>query len=179
MTKTPTAVFKCLQPDLIEAYERSTTTLWEEYRTKIKALEQELGVDTLLCNSGRRGQFVTGYVAATRDEAPKPGFRREAHSDYMKPALRTKAGKDVAARLKDVAYQPPKKPGLPDLIWGEGFMGGMSLQKLGGTWFAYTTVPLGDRDPNNTGLNEVSDSIWEPAKLSEYFLAAEAEEVKS
>jgi hypothetical protein len=175
MSKTPTAVYTCRQPDLLDAYDQSTTDLWEEYRAKIKALEQEWGVDTLLCSSGSRGQFITGYVAPTRDEAPKPGFRREAHSDYMKPALRTKAGKAVAERLRDVAYEPPKKPGLPDMVWGEGYMGQFSLRQLGGTWFAYTTVPLGDRDPNYTGLNEVDPALWEPAKLSEYFLALEAE----
>jgi hypothetical protein len=107
-----------------------------------------------------------------------PGWRREAHSNYMKPALRTKAGKEVAARLKDVAYKPPRKPGLPDTVLGEGFMGGFALRKQQGKWFGYCTVPLGDREPRNTGLDGVDPGLWEPVKLSEYFLALEAEEAK-
>jgi hypothetical protein len=176
MTKTPTAVYTCHLPEQIDAYEAHTTELWEQYQAKIKTLQEEWGTEQLLCSSGRRGQFITGYVAETRTEAPMPGFRREAHSDYMKPALRTKAGKEIAARLKDVAYEPPKKPGLPDMVLGEGFMGGFSIRKMGGVWYAWCTVPLPEGEERQRSLREVDPGLWTPAKLSEYFLAVEAEE---
>lgn len=178
-TKTPTAVYTCLDYARIEEYNTLTSALWDDYRAKIKVLEEELGVDTLLCSSGRRGQYITGYVAKDRHEEPKPGWRREAHSDYMKPALRTKAGKEIQARLHEVAYEPPKKPGLPDMVWGEGFIGGFAIEKINGEWFAYCTVPLGDEQKRASALREVDRTLWAPAKLSEYFLAAEAAEDKN
>ena len=112
-SKIPTAVYICRQPELIDAHDAITTELWEEYRVKIKALEEEWGVDTLVCSSGHRGQYISGYVEPDRKADPKPGFRREAHSDFMKPALRTKAGKVIAERIKGVSYVRPDLPGLP------------------------------------------------------------------
>jgi len=179
MSKTPTAVYACHRPERLDAYLAEIDVLWEAYRAKIKELEDELGTETLLCRGSKRGQFISGYVAKDRNEAPLPGFRREQHSDHMVPALRTKAGKALAERLNAVSYDPPQKPGLPDLILGEGYMGGMSIKKIGGVWYAWTTVPLGDRDPRNTGLGEVDPAMWTPAKLSDYFLAVEAEEATS
>lgn len=180
MSKTPTAVFKCRQPDLLEAYEQRTTELWEEYRGKVKALERNWGVTQLSCRGEwNGGQFITGYVPANRNDEPMPGFRKDRDTGFMVPAKRTAEGKAVVQRLKDVYYKPGKKPGLPSMVHGEGYMGPMSIRKLNGTWYAYCTVPL--RTPDAMGsrgdeLSEVDPTIWEPVKLSQYFLDAEAAE---
>lgn len=179
MPKTPTAVFKCLQPDLIEANEQRTAELFAEYREKFKALRQEWGVAHLSCRSDwDGGQYVTGYIPANYEDAPKPGFRKDRDTGFMLPAKRTSEGKAIAQRLKDVHYKPGKQPGLPSVVMGEGFMGPMTLRKLSGTWYASCTVPLREGDaqnPHMDSLREVDRDIWAPAKLSEYFIAAEAE----
>jgi hypothetical protein len=178
MSKTPTAVFKATQPELIDAYEARTTELWEEYREKVQALQRNWGVEQLSCRGDwDGGQFVTGYVPATHRDEPMTGFRKDRDSGFMVPAKRTAEGKAIVQRIKDVHYKPGKKPGLPSTIMGEGFMGPMALRKLNGTWYAYTTVPL--RKPDATGsddLREVDRELWEPVKLSAYFLDAEAQE---
>lgn len=178
MPNTPTAVFKATQPELIDAYEARTTELWAEYRTKIKALEQEWGVAQLSCRSDwNGGQFVTGYVPASHKDEPKPGFRKDRDTGFMVPAKRTAEGKAVVARLADVHYKPGKKPGLPSTIMGEGYMGPMVIRKLNGTWYAYCTVPLRAKDSGwGDDLREVDRELWEPVKLSAYFLDAEAQE---
>lgn len=182
MSKTPTAVFKCLQPDLIDAHETHTEEVYAAYRVKTKALMEEWGVEQLCRNSSDDATWITGYVPATYQEAPKPGFRKDRNSGFMVPAKRTAEGKAIVERLKDVQYKPNRKPGLPKMIWGEGYMGAMVIRKLDGTWFAYCTVPLREPDAKGSradGLSEVDPAIWEPVKLSEYFIAAEAEEAKA
>lgn len=181
MTKTPTAVFKCRAPELVEAYEASSTELFDEYRAKVKALQEEWGVGPQM--SVRSGwdndQRVTGYVPEDRNEEPKPGFRKDRDTGFMVPAKRTAEGKAIAQRLKDVHYKPGKKPGLPNTVMGEGYMGPMVLRQLNGTWYAYCTVPLrvGDaRNPHMDSLSEVDVQLWEPVKLSEYFLDLETHE---
>lgn len=178
MSKTPTAVFKCLQPELIDAYEARTTELWTEYRAKVTALMAEWGVAQLSCRDDwNGGQFVTGYVPQDWKEEPRPGFRKDRDSGFMVPAKRTAEGKAIVQRIKDVHYAPGKKPGLPGTIMGEGFMGPMALRKLNGTWYAYCTVPLRDDAAyGRSSLSEVDVQLWEPVLLSEYFLAAEAQE---
>jgi hypothetical protein len=180
MSKTPTAVFKATNPALIDAYEQRTTELWAEYRETVKALQQEWGVEQLSCRGDwNGGQFVTGYVPEDRNEEPKPGFRKDRDSGFMVPAKRTAEGKAIVQRIKDVHYNPGKKPGLPSTIMGEGFMGPMVLKNLNGTWFAYCTVPLRDDAVyGRSDLREVDVQLWEPVLLSEYFLALEAEEAK-
>lgn len=178
MSKTPTAVFKATKPDLLEAYETRTTELWAEYREAVKALQQEWGVEQLSCRGDwDGGQFVTGYVPAEYKDEPMQGFRKDRDSGFMVPAKRTAEGKAIVQRIKDVHYKPGKKPGLPGTIMGEGFMGPMVIQKLNGIWYAYCTVPL--RKPDAKGhddLSEVDRELWEPVKLSTYFLDAEAQE---
>jgi hypothetical protein len=176
VSRTPTAVFKATRPDLIDAYDQRTTELWEEYRAKIKALMEEWGVEQLSCRDDwNGGQFVTGYVPA-RSEDPKPGFRKDRDSGFMVPAKRTAEGKAHVQRIKDVHYAPGKKPGLPSTVLGQGYMGPFTLRKLGGVWYAVLTVPLGSPEERGSSLREVDRDVWEPAKLSEYFLAVEAEE---
>lgn len=177
----PTAVFKCLQPELVDAYEAQTDERYAAYRVKTKALMEEWGVEELCQRSSWDGTWITGYTPASYKDEPKPGFRKDRDSGFMVPAKRTAEGKAIAERIKDVQYVPGRQPGLPKIIWGEGYMGPFSLARLDGTWFAYVTVPLREPDAKGSrgdGMNEVDATIWEPVKLSEYFLAREAEDEK-
>lgn len=180
MSKTPTAVFKSKAPEVIDAYEARANELWAEYRDKVKALQEEWGVEQLSCRDDwNGGQFVTGYVPASHKDEPMPGFRNDRDTGFMVPAKRTAEGKAIVQRIKDVHYKPGKKPGLPGTVMGEGYMGPMVLRQLNGTWYAYCTVPLrkGDeRNPHTGSLSEVDVQLWEPVKLSEYFLDLETHE---
>jgi hypothetical protein len=179
MSKTPTAVYKSRAPHLIDEYDAATTERFEEYKAKAVAFKNELGVEQLSVNSGWDDIRVTGYIDPDRHADPKPGYRRDSKTGFMKPALRTAEGKAIAERLKGIRYVPGKKPGLPGVIMGVGYMGPFSLQKLDGEWYAVLTVPLED-DPEQRArtLREVDVQLWEPAKLSEYFLAVEAAEAQ-
>jgi hypothetical protein len=173
MTKTPTAVFKSRAPHLIEEYEAKANARFEEYKAKAIALKNELGVEQLAVNSGWGDIRVTGYVDPDRNAEPKPGWRRDSKTGFMKPALRTPEGKAIAQRLKGIWYVAGEKPGLPSIVMGDGYMGPFTLKKLGDAWYAYITVPLRSYAAD---LNEVDVQLWEPAKLSEYFSALEAAE---
>ena len=173
MSKTPTAVFKSSAPHLVEDYEAKANARFEEYKAKAIKLKNELGVEQLAVNSGWGDIRVTGYVEPDRNADPKPGWRRDSKTGFMKPALRTPEGKAVGQRLKGIWYSAGEKPGLPGIVMRDGFMGPFTLQKLGGTWYAYITVPLRSYAAD---LREVDRQLWEPAKLSEYFAAKEAEQ---
>lgn len=173
MSNTPTAVFKARNTQLIDDYEAAANARFEKYKAKAIALKNELGVEQLAVNSGWGDIRVTGYVEEDRHADPKPGWRRDAKTGFMKPALRTPEGKAIGQRLKGIWYSAGEKPGLPGVVMGEGFMGPFVLQKLGGIWYAYITVPLRSYADD---LREVDRELWEPAKLSEYFAAVEAAE---
>jgi hypothetical protein len=173
MSNTPTAVFKSKAPHLIDEYEAKANARFEEYKAKAIALKNELGVEHLAVNSSWGDIRVTGYVEPDRSADPKPGWRRDSKTGFMKPALRTPEGKAIAQRLKGIWYAAGEKPGLPGVVMGEGFMGPFVLQKFGDTWYAYITVPLRSYAAD---LSEVDVQLWEPAKLSEYFAAVEAAE---
>lgn len=177
MTKTPTAVFKSRDPQLIDEYDLDTSARFEEYKAKAVAFKNELGVEQLSISSAWDDIRVTGYVEADRNADPKPGYRRDSKTGFMKPALRTVEGKAISERLKTIRYVPGKKPGLPGVVMGVGYMGPFTLQKYGDDWYAVLTVPLED-DPEQRArtLREVDVQLWEPAKLSEYFAAVEAAE---
>lgn len=172
--RPPTAVFKCRDNSVINTYEQTIEKLWEEFQKRAEAKALELGKE-LAQRTSYDGVWITGYVEPNRLAVPPAGWRRDTNSGFIMPHLRSKLGKQIGADLNAISYHPPGKPGLPKIVWGDGFMGPFNLKKIGEDWYAYVTVPLGDRDPNNTGLNEVDPALWEPVKMSTYYNALEAE----
>lgn len=174
--KPPTAVFKCTTNSIVDEYEALINKLWAEYQERANAKAAELGKE-LCSRSSYDGVWITGYDEPDRSVKAPAGWRRDSATGFIMPNQRSKAGKEIAADLNSISYRPPAKPGLPSLVWGEGFMGQMGMHKLGGDWYAYVTVPLGDRTPEQTRLSEVDPDLWEPTKLSAYYAALEAEGV--
>lgn len=172
--KPPTAVFKCLDNAKLDEYEALTEKLWTEYQERADAKAKELGKDLCSRNS-YDGVWITGYAEPDRTVKPPAGWRRDVVTGFIMPHLRSKAGKAIAADLNSISYRPPGTPGLPKLVWGDGFMGPFQTKKIGGDWFAYITVPIGDRTPENTRLSEVDEKLWEPCKMSAYYAALESE----
>jgi hypothetical protein len=174
--KPPTAVFKCTTNSIIDEYEATINKLWAEYIERAKVKEQELG-KPLCSRSSYDGVWLTGYVEEDKSVRAPAGWRRDAATGFIVPNQRSKAGKALALELESISYRPPAKPGLPSLVWGDGYMGKFGMQKLDGDWWATVTVPLGDRTPEQTRLCEVDEDLWEPSKMSAYYAALEAEGV--
>lgn len=180
MSHNPKLVFKCTDPQKLHAYLAENDAKFQAFRADVKALGEKLGVTQFTMrrdgwgNAG--GQHVTGYVEEDRKADPKPGFRRDAKTGYMLPALRTEHGKRWQARLHGTKYEPADIPGLPGMIFGIGYMGGFHLTVHGDGVFA----TLGfDVEDDRRELQEIDAVLWVPAKLSEFYAAKEESEVKA
>ncbi|MDN4611921.1 hypothetical protein [Arthrobacter burdickii] len=185
MNKTPTALYTTDQTDRLDAWEAEAERLIAEYNAKIKAWFAEIGKEEAVGIQRVGHRFITGYEDKNLAIPPLKGWRRtRENEDFCVPALRTKEGKAAEKRLAELQVRYAAAPGLPDRVWGLGYVGPMIARKLGGRWYAYTTVPLkhdvtafGSTNFTEDGeLKEVDTTIWTKAKLSDYFLALEAEE---
>jgi hypothetical protein len=175
----PHYLLKCLSPELMDQHAERHENRSKQFFAEADALSKEIGKELSKRQNWDR-VYISGYVESNRNIDPLPGFRRDSRTEFMVPALRSKAGKEWQAKLHAVRYDFEQLPGLPKIIFGEGFMGPFRTEKIGGTWFAWLGFPLRDMDDsnherwlNNTGLNEVNYSIWEECKKSEFFLARE------
>lgn len=167
MSSNPAVVFKCRQPELMDNWEALQDQLWADWKIGQARLREELGVETLVQNSGMGGVFISGYAPRDGSEEPKPGFRRDRKTGYMLPALRTPEGKRWQGRLYEVRYSE-KIPGVPPRVIGGGYMGVFKREKIGADWYAWLGF-----DPGESQLARVSPDIWEPVKLSAYHAAKE------
>lgn len=172
----PVILLKATDPTVLQAWHDSNAPLWEVWRAGVDAVKTELGGrDVLRRTVGwSKGWVVSGYVEEEYRADPLPGFRRDARTDHMLPALKTKLGKEWAARLNVIKYEPAPSPGLPDIVMGGGYMGSFKIEKLGTDWFAWLGFnPYADGDKPNE-MKNVNTNLWEEAKFSEYYAAKEA-----
>lgn len=172
----PVILFKATDPSVLDAWSASNDPLFNEWREKVDQLKQDLGGrDTLRRNIGwGDGWVASGYVEPDRKADPLPGFRRDAKSGHMLPALRSKAGKEWEARLNDITYKPAPTPGLPQIVMGGGYMGHFKVEHLGGEWFAWLGFNPYAGGDNPGEMKNVNPDLWEEAKFSEYYAAKEA-----
>lgn len=172
----PVILFKATDAAALSAWHDGNQPLWEVWRAGVDAVRAELGErDVLRRNIGwSKAWVVSGYVENDRHAVPLPGFRRDAKSGHMLPALKTKLGKEWAARLDVVRYEPAPVPGLPEIVMGGGYMGSFKIENLGADWFAWLGFnPYADGDKAGE-MKEIDSGLWAEVKFSEYYAAKEA-----
>lgn len=154
----------------LEARERGV----EKFNEGLKELAEVFGEERWSVRHSYDGLWIYGYEhSGEPDYQPPAGWRKEASTGLYRPALRSKLGKEHDAKLSAYNYKYPKYPGLPRIIWGEGWMGTWTLEHLGGRGFATISTPLGERTDDQTRLSEVDWNLWERVPLSTYHLAKE------
>lgn len=176
----PVILFKAKVPAALNEWEAANTPLFDKWRADVVQLKEDLGGrDTLRRNIGwAEGWVASGYIEPDRKAAPLPGFRRDSGSGHMLPALRTKVGKEWAARLSAITYRPAPTPGVPEIVMGGGYMGAFRIEHLGDDWFAWLGFNPYAGGDNPREMEKVDADLWEEAKFSEYYAAKEAAPAK-
>lgn len=164
-------VLRAKHPEAVALWQKQDSEKLAEFSEKAKAFAKEMGVKFILTRDGFDGSFITGFVQPDRSKELPEGWRRESgNHDNVVPALRSKAGKAVAARLqRDFSCPAVPAPGLPDLMWGHGVMGVFRVEQLGEHWYA----KLGF-DPRHE-RRTIDTQLWEEIPLSAYYLALEGQ----
>lgn len=146
-----------------------------DFNERLKELSGKLGESALVMRHAFDGIWVHGFQHNSADPwEPPAGWRQERDSKVWVPAVRSKLGKEHAALLASYSYKFKDLPGLPWIIWGEGYMGAWTLEMLGEDAYATITVPLGERTETQTRMCDVDTNLWERVPLSTYHLAKEA-----
>jgi len=117
-----------------------------------------------------------------QDEFPPAGWRVNQSREYAVPDKRTRAGKQIATALAAVKHPGnpgDDLPGMPaDVMAGGGFQTPAIRMLEGRTalYVAWRTDPAGCRESFRSKSVEIDASLWERAKLSDYYAAVEAYE---
>lgn len=177
----PVILFKAQDPAVLQAWFDGNDPLFQKWRADVDAVKAELGGRNVLRRTYGmfgKGWVVSGYVEDDRKADPLPGFRRDAKSGHMVPALRTKAGKDWESRLAKIKYEPAPRPGLPEGVWGGNHVGSFKIENFAGAWFAWLGFNPYEGGDKPKEMGEIDPNLWEEAKFSEYYAAKEASEPK-
>lgn len=177
--KPPTLALRSTTPDIVAEWMKRDTASLKRFNEGLNRLSRKFNSNTLLIRSAYDGIWVRGYEERDARKTPPAGWRREGGSNSVVPNLRSKAGKEVQAMLDGYSHKREALPGLPDLVWGDGYMGTWTLAEHGGEWFATITVPLGQRSYEQTRLCDINQHMWETVPLSAYWAAVEKESVNA
>lgn len=164
----PAVVLKCKKPELMREWTEKKVIADEKWKEDTARIAKELGKETLTMREGGLFRCVTGYQENDRNEPPLEGFRKDSKTGYMLPAKKTPEGREWAKRLNAVSLDFGNRPGLPNIVMGERYLGPFKVEEIGSDWFASLTFNADSRD-----LNEVDYDVWESVKLSEYYVAVE------
>lgn len=175
--KPPTLALRSTDPDIVARWMARDKRALERFNANLNKLQKMLGSNVLMIRSSYDGIWVRGYEERDMKKTPSLGWRRERGGNSVVPNLRSTAGKKVQEMLDNYSHKREALPGLPDLVWGEGYMGTWTLAEHGGEWFATITVPLGERSYQQTRLCDVNQHMWETVPLSAYWAAVEKESV--
>lgn len=173
--KPPTLALRSLTPDLVQQWMRRDEASLKMFNDGLDRLSRKFNSNTLMIRSAYDGIWVRGYEERDPRKAPPLGWRREGGSSAVVPHLRSRAGKEAKAMLDSFSHKREELPGLPSLVWGDGYMGTWTLAEHSGEWFATITVPLGQRSYEQTRLCDINQHMWETVPLSVYWAAVEKE----
>lgn len=175
---SPVTVWKSKNPSAMDKYMEERKKVTDAFYAKVDAFKESIGGRNIVGFRSIDGGFsVTGYTLESRSELPAPGWRRDGASNRAVPAKRTPEGKAISEQLKDLYVPAEIYPGSPrfmhtpmDPETGEGYIMSPRAQKIGDDYFL--TLP---NKPDAKSAAEVDPALWEPAKLSEYHAAQEAQ----
>lgn len=112
-------------------------------------------------------------------EAPGPLWR-EAEPGLWVPNRRTKAGKELGARVEGISFKWKRAPGMPRSLsvpagQGTNRMIWPVVELLGGGYWCAWKVSAAQVEASSS----FDPALWERGKLSEYWAAKEAEMEKA
>lgn len=172
----PKIAYRATDPQRIREWSESLEPLYRAFEEEKDRLKKQIGKDVLIMRESFDGVWVTGYDEREGKD-PLPNWRKDASSGYMMPDRRTSTGKKIAERLDRISYKPGPIPGLPELVWGEGYMGPFAVAEFDGDFYAWLGFDIREEGSHNP-LDDVDPKIWERIKLSEFHAAKEAQEAK-
>lgn len=174
-TNMPVVVLQSTKPDEIEAWKADQDALVATFEKNVGEFQTELDAAQIHYITTSHGMRIRGWDAKD-SRAPIPaGWRQERDSPRaLVPARKTPEGKAHAARMDKTAVNLPPAPGLPSLVWGEGFMGSFRVEEQNGRWYACLGFEL-KRDQSLV-MAGVDLDIWFQAPLSRYHADREAKE---
>jgi hypothetical protein len=163
-------VFRTTSRAVLDAWEAGQKAL-NEWRGRFNDGCAALGIDPdqVIANTW------TGRIKGVRDysnTAPAEGWRHDQRAGLRMPALKTPAGRQIAAALDELRRPQPADglPGLPLTILNNRGLYLVHVQQFdNSSLYARWESEVGDRDG-------VDLHIWERVKLSDYYLVVEAHE---
>lgn len=158
------AAFRCIQPDLMTAYDAQRKTETEAFDAKVAEFRKTVNGRELHGIRFYDGGFsVQGYILESQSESPLPGWRYDGTSNRVVPAKRTPEGKAIAASLKDLVLGGLKFPGCPSVLHAENRIILPGVEKIDGYVILTLTFAI---DSKESAM--IDPTIWAPMKLSQY-----------
>lgn len=157
-------VYRTTSPDVIKRWHDVNAAI-QAWADTIKAALAEFGMD------GRKIYYdqVSGRIlgVAHNDDVETPaGWRADSKHYRLVPALSTKPGKAIGARLAELRRPDPRDlPGMPKHAWP-----GMSFLTVG---FHLTDGAIYARWDKQIPEDGVDLTVWQRLKLSEYYRTLE------
>lgn len=164
---TPVAVLQAAKPEEMEAWKMHHDALVEAFHVNSMKFKADMDALEVYYQRSYKGLSISGWKPSD-PAAPLPeGWRRERDGQRMiVPALRTKVGKAQGKLLSDLSVELPPAPGLPDIVWGQGYMGRFHIEALNGRWYASLGFNLRTDEPLDA--QGIDTGRWLPAPLSRY-----------
>ncbi|MEU8199481.1 hypothetical protein AB0C10_37430 [Microbispora amethystogenes] len=167
---TPT-VFRSSHPDVLAKWDARQRDI-ADWRDRFHAECAKLGIDPDKVQGNTWSGTITGVTYDDGDPIPE-GWRHDKRSGHLRPALKTAAGKRIAAVLKTMRRPEPADdvPGMPYTYWpdDDNRIYRVRMRLNGDVLYAVWPRPVGD----DLGVDL---ALWEPVKLSEFYAMVEAEE---
>lgn len=163
-TKSPVYALQSAKPEEVDAWLSERLERLAQFKVSCDALEKEVG-GTPIVRQSYWDLSLDGFEPADRTVELPDGWRRErSYPYYAVPALRSKAGKALAASLAMATVPLPPPPGLPSTVRAGLVMGQFLPEQLNGRWYATLTF-----DPQADTIEGVDPERWFPAPLSRYW----------
>ncbi len=177
-------VYRSRDAGVIQAWKDAAAAISDYIKTTQAALTAAgLGEYQVyrLTGGAHPGKFAG--LAVSQDQFPPEGWRQNRGSQYAVPDKRTKAGREITAKLAGIKHPGDPRYSLtgmpPDVMTPGGFSTpGIRLLEGGAAlYLTWRVDPAGCRESFTRGAFEIDRSLWEgPVWLSEYYAAFEAED---
>lgn len=170
-------VYRSENPGVLAAWKGACAAI-SEYVRQTQAVLDRAGLAGRSVWRSSNG-WDWGKVRGISAEGGTPeGWRMAAGKDYAVPDMRTSAGRKVKAALDAVPH--PGEPtqrliGMPaDVLAGAGRIWTPDVRVLGGAvWAEWDLDPEAHETSFSSPSTAVDSSLWQRARLSEYYAARE------
>ncbi|WP_188187987.1 hypothetical protein [Nonomuraea sp. SYSU D8015] len=167
MSDRDLTVYRSTHPDALTAWHTAADAR-QEWTKQMQAFLDEHGFGKRTVYVGHSGR-VLGIEHVDGEDAPD-GWRVDQRTGYLMPRLKTRAGKQIDARLAELVQPDPrnKMPGMPMQCFVSLALLTCGMRIIRDTLYAEWSRPIPQ--------DQVDSAIWQRIKLSEYYAAREADE---